>query len=331
MTADASGTYAFTGLANGSYTVTPSKAGYTFDPASAPVTVSGANVSGIDFTAAAPPTYSISGTISPAAAGAGATVTLSGAAGQTVMTDASGVYTIAGLVPGSYTVTPTKVGYTFGPASAPVTVSGANVSGIDFTAAPVFTYSISGTLSPVAAGAGATVTLSGAVGRTVTADTEGSFTFTGLTNGSYTVTPAKAGYTFDPASAPVTVSGANVGNVDFDATADEPSHTLFTTQTPVVTNETDGPGQDYELGMAFRSVVPGQINAIRFWKAPSESGIHTGRIWSSTGHAARLSRLHRGDRLGLAGAGVGHARPHHRQHHLCGQREHRQHLLRGHL
>jgi hypothetical protein len=38
------GVYTFTGLSNGSYTVTPSKTSYTFTPTSLPVTVSGANV-----------------------------------------------------------------------------------------------------------------------------------------------------------------------------------------------------------------------------------------------------------------------------------------------
>ena len=39
------------GLANGSYTITPTKSGYTFSPTSQQVTVNGANVSGVNFTA----------------------------------------------------------------------------------------------------------------------------------------------------------------------------------------------------------------------------------------------------------------------------------------
>ena len=49
-TTDGSGNYTFTGLANGGYTVTPSKAGFTFTPTSLPATVSNANVPSINFT-----------------------------------------------------------------------------------------------------------------------------------------------------------------------------------------------------------------------------------------------------------------------------------------
>jgi hypothetical protein len=50
-TSDASNNYSITGLANGTYTVTPSKSGCTFSPATLSVTVSGANVTGSNFTA----------------------------------------------------------------------------------------------------------------------------------------------------------------------------------------------------------------------------------------------------------------------------------------
>ena len=52
-TTAADGTYAFTGLVNGSYTVAPWKQGYTFTPASLSFTVSGGNATGKDFVAAA--------------------------------------------------------------------------------------------------------------------------------------------------------------------------------------------------------------------------------------------------------------------------------------
>ena len=76
-----------------------------------------------------PTTYSISGTISTAANGSGATVTLSGAASATTTANSSGAYSFTGLANGSYTVTASKSGFTFSPSSLPVTVNGANVTG----------------------------------------------------------------------------------------------------------------------------------------------------------------------------------------------------------
>jgi Bacterial Ig domain/Right handed beta helix region len=78
-------------------------------------------------------TWSVSGTISPATSGRGATVTLSGAASAATTADPSGNYIFTGLGNGSYTVTPSKYGSTFTPASESTTVSGANVTGVNFT------------------------------------------------------------------------------------------------------------------------------------------------------------------------------------------------------
>lgn len=49
-TTNSSGAYTLGGLANGSYTLTPSLSGYTFSPAGSSVTVNGANVGGVNFT-----------------------------------------------------------------------------------------------------------------------------------------------------------------------------------------------------------------------------------------------------------------------------------------
>lgn len=53
VTTDASGNYSFANLANGNYTITPSKTGYTFNPASTDVTISAASISGTNFVATA--------------------------------------------------------------------------------------------------------------------------------------------------------------------------------------------------------------------------------------------------------------------------------------
>jgi len=215
-TADTGGNYTFSGLANGSYTVTPSKSGYVYTPASQAVSVSGANVGAVNFNSTTAPTYSISGTIS-GAGGPGATVNLTGAATASTTADTGGNYSFAGLANGSYTVTPSKSGYVYTPASRTVTVGGANVAAVNFSSA-ASTYSISGTISG-AGGPGATVNLTGAATASTTADTGGNYTFAGLANGSYTVTPSKTGYVYTPASKAVTVSGANVVAVNFSSAA----------------------------------------------------------------------------------------------------------------
>src|SRR6202022_4045305 len=134
----------------------------------------------------------------------GVTVALSGAATASTTTNSSGNYSFSGLQNGSYTVTPTKTGFTFSPANAAVTVNGANVAGINF-AASAPTWSISGTITGTT---GVTVALSGAATASTTTDSSGNYSFSGLQNGSYTVTPTKAGFIFSPPNAAVTVNGA---------------------------------------------------------------------------------------------------------------------------
>jgi hypothetical protein len=79
-----------------------------------------------------------------------------------------------------------------------------------------------------AGGSGATVALSGAATGTSSADANGNFGFAELTNGTYTVTPSKNGYVFTPPSQTVSVSGADVGTVDFTASAQSSSITMDT-------------------------------------------------------------------------------------------------------
>jgi hypothetical protein len=225
-TADVNGNYSFTGLANGSYTVTPTKSGVSFGPSNQPVTINGANQSGVNFTAQTV-TYSISGTITPATSGTGATVTLSGAGSATTTADGSGNYVFSGLANGSYTVTPTKTGYSFTPPSQNVIVNNAGQSGINFTAqSTASSYTISGNISPSAGGSGATVALSGTATGTTSGDANGNFSFAQLSNGTYTVTPSKNGYIFAPSSQTVSVSGADVGSVDFTASAQSSNITM---------------------------------------------------------------------------------------------------------
>ena len=168
-------------------------------------------------------TYSISGQVTSTGSGLpGVTMTLSGASSKTAITDASGNYTITGLDNGSYTVTPSRTGFTFNPTSIPQTVSGVDIATVNFvaTAVPVVTHSISGQVTSTGSGlSGVTMNLSGASSANTTTIASGDYTFTGLANGNYTVTPSKTGFTFSPTSLSQTVSGSDITGENFTATS----------------------------------------------------------------------------------------------------------------
>jgi hypothetical protein len=229
--ADSSGRFTFNNLVDGAYRLSVSKSGVHVSPSSQPVTVSGANVAQIAFSASVP-TFSLSGTISPAAAGSGATVTISGGVNGSTTADSSGNYTFANLDAGSYTVSPSKPGATFSPASQAVSISSANVGQVNFNGTvQTPTYTISGTISPASAGSGATVTLSGDANAVIVSNSSGNFTFGGLSNGSYSVSVNKNGINISPASQAVTVSNANVSQVNFNASL-PPTYSISGTISP---------------------------------------------------------------------------------------------------
>lgn len=137
-TADSGGNYGFTNVANGSYTLTPAKTGVAFTPASLTITVSGGAVAVPAFAATSTTsTFAISGSIAPASLASGATVRLSQGGVTTASTtvNASGNYSFANVGNGTYTVTPSKPGFSFSPTLQNVTVNGASVTLAAFTAA----------------------------------------------------------------------------------------------------------------------------------------------------------------------------------------------------
>jgi len=206
-----------------------------------------------------PQTFSVSGTITPVTGGNGATVTITGAANATATANSSGNFTVSGLANGTYTITPSHAGYSFSPSSMNVTISNASVTtGISFTATAL-TFGISGTLSPVVGGSGATVTLSGAATATTTADGAGNYSFSGLANGTYAVTPSHTGYTFNPSVQTVPVNGASVTGVNFTAQS-APTFSISGTITPI----TGGSGSTVTLSgaAAAMTVADGSGNYI---------------------------------------------------------------------
>ena len=175
---DANGNYTGTVTYGWSGTVTPTKAGYTFSPASQVYTSVTSNQ--IQNYAATLNTYTISGSTGVA------DVNLEGLG---VVSDGSGNYTKTVDYGWGGTVTPTKAGYTFSPASQVYTSVTSNQ--IQNYAATLNTYTISGSTGV------ADVNLEG---LGVVSDGSGNYTKTVDYGWGGTVTPTKAGYTFSPAS-----------------------------------------------------------------------------------------------------------------------------------
>jgi hypothetical protein len=244
-TSDASSNYTLASLAAGTYTVTPAKTGCTFTPASQSVTISSANVTGVNFTASCP-SGDLQLTSGVAVTGQSvlksawkyySIVVPAGATNLTLATTAStgdvDIYTQSGTKPtlttyicrpygstGNETCSATNPAATtwwlgvYGYAAGSVTVTG--------------TYTLGGTTYTVSGNAGtsgATVTAGTA---SATSDASSNFTLSGLANGTYTVTPSKSGCTFTPATRSVTVASSNVTGVTFTASCGTTGTTLFT-------------------------------------------------------------------------------------------------------
>jgi N-acetylneuraminic acid mutarotase/surface antigen len=218
-TTDASGNYTFTGLANGSYTITASKTGYSFSPASINATVNYADVTGQNFTATANSTgYTITGHVNLDGAGMpGVTVTLTGAGSASTVTDAKGSYTFTNAANGSYVLNCSAAGYIFDPSPVSIEINGADYT-VPYIIAASAVYTISGTVSGDVV-SGVTVTLTGTGSTSTTTDASGNYSFSGALRGSYTITASKTGYIVSPTSISAVVSNADLTNQNFTATA----------------------------------------------------------------------------------------------------------------
>jgi hypothetical protein len=154
----AGGSYSFTGLSNGYYTVTASMANYTFSPSSRAAAINYANTTAVNFVSAK--AYSISGTVTVTGIGGssdGVTMTLTGptlSAPVTTTTDSTGNYSLYRAVSdGTYTLTPSQSrtrtvcagginnspGFqvtettTFSPSELLITITGADVAGVNYS------------------------------------------------------------------------------------------------------------------------------------------------------------------------------------------------------
>jgi hypothetical protein len=142
------------------------------------------------------------------------------------ITAGGGYYTLSGVSPGDYTLRPSTGGYTFCPGITFVTIVDSNLVDYNFTSMLTSTLPvISGTITEDGTGlSDVTIAQTG----DCTAEGGTRFNVTGeyslpVKDGNYTITPSKAGYTFAPENATLSVTGSDVNSVDFVATADETS------------------------------------------------------------------------------------------------------------
>lgn len=277
-TTNSSGAYTISGLVDGSYTITPTLSGSTFTPSSRSVSVSGANVSGQNFTGATttPPSTSFFENLADYAINDNATVespiVVSGRTGNAPSNLQVGVRIIHTYIGDLKVdlVSPAGTVYvlhnrTGGSADNIITTYTVNASSevangtwrlrvndnaggdtgiidswsLNFGAAAPVTYSVSGAVT-TSAGAGISGVVVSAGSASATTSSTGAYTINGLANATYTLSPSLSGYTFSPATRSVTVSGANQTGQNFTGTppAAQPSFFENTTDYPINDNAT---------------------------------------------------------------------------------------------
>ena len=209
------GVYTFAHLPAGAYLITPARFGYTFAPVDQNVSLVDADAGGINFTATQLK-YSISGKVINYLGEPMAGVTISDDLGHTVLTNATGDYTLDGYPYGYYVVTPSRIGYYFTPAYEAVTVLDNHRTGIDFVGTPDGTlFRISGVIKDADEVPIPEVSVTDGLGQTVMTNENGEYTLIDLPAGDYTITPEKSGYIFEPISQLVTISITDVSSINF--------------------------------------------------------------------------------------------------------------------
>ena len=205
------------------------------------------------------PSWSISGAISPASAGSGTLVALSGTASASVTANSTGNYTFATIPNGTYTVTPSKAGFTFSPVNQTSPVNGSNVTLPAFTATaqpqPDFTLAASPGSQTVTAGGSASypITIGSLNGFAGTV----SFGVTGLpaTGVSASVSPATVTGAGTTTLTVTTTGAAAPGSTQLTITGTSAALSHSTSVTLVVRS----PPPDFSVGVTpgSQTVSPG--------------------------------------------------------------------------
>jgi hypothetical protein len=216
------GTYSFSNLPTpGNYTIKPSKLNYIFSPVK--ITLDNVTGSRTNKNFVATRTYTINGVVKLGTAGlARVTVELTsptpaGFTTRTETTNSIGTYSFTNVPAGrDYTVTPTKSGYQFTPASTSL----ANLSNNQTVKFAVTVYNIVGRITRADTTTGisevsvrlGSPTPAGFAAYQVLTDSTGTYTFTTVPAGrNYTIRPTKRNFTFTPTSHSITNLSNNIG------------------------------------------------------------------------------------------------------------------------
>ncbi|NOY50316.1 MAG: T9SS type A sorting domain-containing protein [Chlorobi bacterium] len=268
-TTNASGVYLFDNIDVDTYTVSTSHADYqNASQAGVAVTNGGTTTQNFSLTYK---TGTLTGTVSDNSSNvvSGATVQITG--GSSTTTNASGVYTITGIAPSTYTVVASKTGY------ASSTQTGVVINP-DASTTQNFTINSAGTLSGTVTDGtnggtedGVLVTVSGGNGSATTAG-GGTFSFT-LSPGTYTLTFTKTGF-HSSTSSGLTVTAGNTTNGDETIYAEtwtfadgDPFSDVWT----IYLNTVTGDGAALKNGDELAIYAPDERGNITAY-APFESG-----------------------------------------------------------
>lgn len=279
-TTDANGNYSFTVLAEGNYTLTPSKQNYTFSPANTSFSNLGGNQTAANFTATLN-RHQISGRATDinGISLPNATMTLSGSQSGTTTTNSQGIYSFTNLpAGGNYTITPTLSGSIFTPSNRTFNALSGDQVG-DFSSAPVIVGRANVALE--SNGAVATASSQLDLGRlpraAINGDRRGLHYPTGPTTGSAwsDATPNVFPDWLEVAfTAQKTISEVHVFSLQDNFDSQDPTETMTFTQFGI---------QDFDVefwtGSAWQLVPGGSVlNNDKVWRKISFSPVTTSKI-----------------------------------------------------
>ena len=214
---------------NRTYTITPQSEGYSFVPADTTVDIHEQQdpyPDLVEFTAQLEvDLYSISGAITDENDDplVGVEVKATGGHNAITFTDSQGKYAFNDVLEGSENIqlTPFKEDYSFVPEIRQIQKVNRDISGRDFSATSVITYTVSGNIAegndPLP---GVEMVATGDYNRTVYSDVNGDYEFNGIEEGSdLIITPVLPGYTFTPESDELIDLTSNRTDIDFEAEA----------------------------------------------------------------------------------------------------------------